>query len=137
MSRRLDLLRWYYLGTPVFWLVDGIWGVHVRVAFLDDFPLVRHVYYAWCCVIGIVATFAPRYTARLALAESVMNLGLLVLSVGLWYLSMLDWAAGPSVAVRALTPWQLVTFVLAVAAGVVSYGLRAEALADASTRELS
>ncbi|HET9708439.1 MAG TPA: hypothetical protein VFP39_09055 [Gemmatimonadales bacterium] len=128
MGGRQNLLRWYYLCTPVFWLLDVVWGVHVRVAFLDDLPLLRNVYYAACCGIGIAATVAPRYTARLALTESAVNLGLLVLSVGLWYLSMLDWAASETVAVRVVTPWQLVNFVFTLAAAVVSYGLRAEAL---------
>jgi hypothetical protein len=129
LPRHLDVLRWYYLGTPVFWLLDAVWGVHARVAFLDDFPVGRNVYYALCFGIGIVATVAPRYASRLAFFESATNLGLLVLSVGLWYLRMLDWAAGPSVTVQVLTPWQLINFVFAVAVGAVSYGLRAKEMA--------
>lgn len=66
--------------------------------------------------------------ARLAFAESAVNVGLLVLSVGLWYLRMLDWAASPSVNVQVLTPWQLVSFVFAMTAGAVSYRLREAAL---------
>src|SRR5437899_12975514 len=43
---------------------------------------------------------APQYASRIAFAESTANLGLLILSVAVWYLRMLDWAAGPSVAVQ-------------------------------------
>ena len=128
MTRRLSLLHWYYVATPVFWLLDAIWGVRVRVAFMDDFPLGRNLYYALCCGIAIAVTVAPQYTARLAFAESAVNLGLLLLSVAVWYLRMLDWAASPSVAVQVLTPWQLVNFVFAVAAGAISYRLRGAAL---------
>ena len=128
MTRHLSLLRWYYLATPVFWLLDILFHVRVRVAFLDDFPLGRNLYYLLCFGIGIAATVQPRYTARLAFTESAVNLGLLVLSVGVWYLRMLDWAAGPSVAVHVVTPWQLVNFVFAVSAGAISYGLRGAAL---------
>ncbi len=92
---RLAFLRWYYLATPLFWLAGAIWGVHVRVAFLDDFPAGRNAYYVLCFLIGVVALRAPQYARRLALVESAANLGLLVLSVGLWYLRMLDWAASP------------------------------------------
>ncbi len=120
---RLAFLRWYYLATPLFWLAGAIWGVHVRVAFLDDFPAGRNAYYVLCFLIGVVALRAPQYARRLALVESAANLGLLVLSVGLWYLRMLDWAASPSVVVRVVTPAELVNFVLAVAVGTVSYGI--------------
>jgi hypothetical protein len=126
--KRLDLLRWYYLGTPAFWLLDVIWHVRVRVAFFDDFAAGRYAYYALCFGIGIAGTVAPRYASRLAFLESAVNLGLLVLSVFLWYARMLDWAASPSVAVQVVTPWQLVNFVLAVTVGAVSYGLRGRAL---------
>jgi len=121
------LLRWYYLATPLFWLGGVIWGVNVRVAFLDDFPVGRNVYYLLCCVLGIVMVRAPTYASRLAFAESAANLALLILSVLVWYTRMLDWAAGPSVAVRAVTPTELVSFVLTTAVAGVSYGLRGSA----------
>ncbi len=124
---RVSLLRWYYLATPLFWLVGVIWGVNVRVAFLDDFPVGRNVYYLFCFVLGIVMLRSPSYASRLAFAESAANLGLLILSVGVWYLRMLDWAQGPSVAVRAVTPAELVNFVLTAVVAGVSYGLRGSA----------
>jgi len=124
---RLSFLRWYYVATPLFWLVGLIWGVNVRVAFLDDFPAGRNAYYVLCFVLGIVMLRAPQYASRLAFAESSANLGLLMLSVAVWYLRMLDWAAGPSVAVRVVTPAELVGFVLATVIAAVSYGLRGSA----------
>jgi len=117
-------LRWYYLGTPVFWVVGARWGVHVRVAFLDDFPAGRNAYYALCFLIGVVTLRDPRYGSRLAFYESAANLAFLILSVGVWYLRMLDWAGGPSAVVRVVTPAELVNFVLTATVGAVSYGLR-------------
>ncbi len=133
--QRFGFLRWYYVATPLFWLLDVVWGVRVRVAFLDDSPVLRDGYYVLCLGIGIVATVAPRYASRLAFYESATNLGLLVLSVGLWYLRMLDWAAGPSVAVPVLTPWQLLNFVFAAAAAAISYGLRGGALGEGAAAD--
>ena len=124
---RVTVLRWYYLATPLFWLVGAIWGVNVRVAFLDDFPVGRNAYYLICSALGIVMLRAPTYARRLALAESAANLGFLMLSVAVWYLRMLDWAAGPSVAVRVVTPAELVNFVLAAVIAAVSYGLQGSA----------
>jgi hypothetical protein len=122
--RHLTLLRWYYLGTPVFWLVGVLWGVNVRVAFLDAFPVGRTVYYVLCFLIGVVALRAPQYASRLALYESAANLGLIILSVGVWYLQMLEWAAGPSAVVRVVSPAELVNFVLTTTIGTISYTLR-------------
>lgn len=129
MIHQLRLLRWYYFATPVFWLLDAAWHLRIRVAFLDDFPVGRNVYYALCCAIGIVTAAAPRYTRQLAFIESATNLGLFILSVGIWYLRMLDWAAGPGVAAPVLTPWQLGNFVIAAAIAAVSYGWRSAAVA--------
>ncbi|HVH68214.1 MAG TPA: hypothetical protein VM716_10135 [Gemmatimonadales bacterium] len=127
MPSRHALLRGYYLATPLFWLASAIWGVNVRVAFLDDFPLGRDAYYLLCFTLGLVMLRAPRQASRLAFAESAANLGLLILSVAVWYLRMLDWAAGPSVAVRVVTPAELVNFVLTAVVAAVSYGLRRSA----------
>ena len=126
-ATRLSFLRWYYIATPLFWLVGVIWSVNVRVAFLDDFPLGRNAYYLLCFVLGIVMLRAPQYASRIAFAESTANLGLLILSVAVWYLRMLDWAAGPSVAVRVVTPAELVNFVLTAVVAGVSYGVRGSA----------
>jgi len=126
-ATRLSFLRWYYIATPLFWLVGVIWGVNVRVAFLDDFPVGRNAYYLLCFVLGIVMLRAPQYVSRIAFAESTANLGLLILSVGVWYLRMLDWAAGPSVAVRVVTPAELANFVLTAVVAGVSYGVRGSA----------
>src|SRR5437588_324997 len=69
----------------------------------------------------------PAYASRIAFAESAANLGLLMLSVVVWYFRMLDWAAGPSVAVRVVTPAELASFVLTTAIAAVSYGLQRSA----------
>jgi hypothetical protein len=124
-TTRLGWLQAYYLGTPLFWLLDYLWGVHLRVAFLDDLPALRHGYYMLCFGIGIIALYAPRYTARLALAESALNIGLIIVSVGVWYFRMIDWAGSPDAKVRVLTPWELGNFVFAAVAAAVSYQLRA------------
>jgi len=126
-ATRVSFLRWYYLATPLFWLVGAISGVNVRVAFLDDSPVGRNAYYLLCFVLGVVMLRAPAYASRLAFVESAANLGLLMLSVAVWYFRMLDWAGGPSVAVRVVTPAELVSFVLTTAIATVSYGLQRSA----------
>jgi hypothetical protein len=67
---------------------------------------------------------APQYASHLAFYESATNLGLLILSVGLWYLRMLDLAAGPWAIFEPVRPGELVNFVLTAFTGTVSYTLR-------------
>src|SRR5205814_10579849 len=105
-----------------------IWLLTVRVALLHACALGRNAYYLLCYVLGVVMLRVPAYASRLALAESSANLGLLMLSVVVWYFRMLDWAAGPSVAVRVVTPAELVSFVLTAAIAAVSYGLQKSAI---------
>lgn len=120
-TRQLTLLRWYYATTPLFWVLDSGFGISLRVAFLDGLPLGQNLYYVLCCGIGIATAVAPRQANRLAFVESMATICLLILSVGVWYLRMLDWAAESSAAVMVPTLGHLGNFMLAAAAAAVSY----------------
>lgn len=120
-SDQLTLLRWYYAATPVFWVLDGGFGISVRVAFLDGAPVLRHAYYALCCAIGVVAATLPRHAGRLALIESVTNICFLILSVGVWYLGVIDWALESTTQVVVPGPGHVANFLLVAAAAAVSY----------------
>ena len=41
----LRLIRGYYLGTPAFFLADYLFGLNVRVTFLDQWPAGKVAYY--------------------------------------------------------------------------------------------
>lgn len=97
--------------------------MNVRVALLDAFPVGRTAHYILCFLIGIVALRAPQYASRLALYESAANLGLIILSGGVWYVPMLEWAPGPSAVVRVVSPAELVNVVFTTI-GTISYTLR-------------
>lgn len=118
------LLRWYYLATPAFWLADLLFHAPLRVAFLDAFPAGKQAWYAVCCVIGVVAARRPNLAPQLAFLESSLNVGLLILSVGVWYLGMVDWAAGEPAVVAAPTGWHVANFVVTAAAAGIGYQAR-------------
>ena len=117
----MTLLRWYYFSTPLFFVADAVWGWNVRVAFLDQIPAGRWSYYALCSGIAVVGYRKPALVAQLGLVESSANLGLLMVSVLVWYGRMLDWAGWGSATVEAIEPRALVNFVLVAGAGAVSY----------------
>ena len=115
------LIRWYYLGTPAFYVADRFFGLNVRVAFLDQWPAGRTAYYLFAFLLGLVAWRRPAWTAQLGLLESGANVTLLILSVMVWYLGVLQ-AAGSDVGrLETVAPETLVNFVFAAGIAGASY----------------
>jgi hypothetical protein len=75
---RLHLLQIYYLGTPVFFLLDVLWQARIRVSFVKDTSL-RYAYYLFCLLCGLVSYLCPHLAALVGLFESSLNIVLLVL----------------------------------------------------------
>jgi hypothetical protein len=116
-----QLVRWYYLATPGFFLIDWAWGVNVRVAFLDHFTAGRYAYYGVCGLLGLLAWRRPALAGTAGLVESGANICLLIVSFFVWYAGALEalgreFAAPPGVAPEAVT-----NFVLAAGMAGVSY----------------
>ncbi len=70
----------YYLATPLFFLADVVMGLSIRVSALGD-PGLRYLYYAFALGCGIVARTKPRAAPFVGIAESSLNVLLLVLSI--------------------------------------------------------
>jgi hypothetical protein len=124
-----QLVRLYYLATPAFLLADWLWGVNVRVAFLDSWPAARYVYYAVCCVLGLAAWRRPAIAGAVGVAESGANIALLILSVYAWYWGALDALAAETASVPAVGTAELINFVLAAAMAAASYTVQRARLA--------
>lgn len=77
---RDDLIQAYYLATPLFWVLDVALHAPIRAAALPD-PGWRLAYYLFATGCGILARWRPRLTPFIGLAESSVNLLLLLLSV--------------------------------------------------------
>jgi hypothetical protein len=118
MSR---LIQFYYLATPAFYAIDSLWGVNVRVAFLDHWPAGKTAYYLIAFVLGIIAWRRPAWAAQIGLVESSTNLGLLILSVLVWYGGVLEAAGADFGMPAAVAPGALANFVLTAAMGATSY----------------
>jgi len=83
---RSSLARWYFYITPLFIILDYFWGLNVRVAALDSEPTYKNLYYGFCVLCGVCMFIVPRYSAVVALFESIVNSMLLVLSIYLPYI---------------------------------------------------
>lgn len=74
-----DPIAWYYLATPIFLLMDLVWGVSVRVSALDDTPGLKLGYYALCLACGGVMAMRPKLSGVVGVAESSVNVLLIML----------------------------------------------------------
>lgn len=120
----LRLIRWYYLGTPAFYVADRFFGLNVRVAFLDQWPTGRSAYYLVAFFLGLVAWRRPAWTAQLGLLESGANVALLLLSVMVWYVGVLEVAGSELGRLETVAPETLVNFVFAAGIAGASYTIQ-------------
>lgn len=81
MKARMPLITPYYLATPLFALVDWLWGVNVRIVALDDYPAMKYGYYALCLGCGFLTCVRPALAPVVGLGESSLNIVLLVLGM--------------------------------------------------------
>lgn len=85
--RERSLTQWifafYYGGTLLFALADYALGINVRIAFLDDFPGWRALYYLLCAVCFYLMWRYPAWSQTIATAESLLTVSSLILSMGL------------------------------------------------------
>jgi hypothetical protein len=118
-------LRAVYWSTPLFVALDFLYGVSLRIPFLDFMPGAKAIYYAADIACAVAITARPRWTAAIGLAESTLNVALLVLSTGAAYLSVLESAASADVViVNPFTPHAVTCLVLSATVFAASYSMR-------------
>jgi hypothetical protein len=118
-------VRAIFFATPLFVAADVFYGINLRIPFLDALPGAKALYYAvdLGCAIAIAAR--PRWTATVGLAESMLNMALLVISTFAAYLSMIDSAASPDVLmVNPFTPEKVASLILSMSMLSASYMMR-------------
>ena len=89
---RNSIARWYFYFTPLFILLDYIWGVNVRISALDSLPLYKNLYYGFCVLCGICMYIVPRYSAVVTLFESIVNFGMIVFGIFMPYIQNMMYA---------------------------------------------
>jgi hypothetical protein len=112
----------WYLATPVFATLDLVFGVNVRLSFLEQQPALRIGWYA--IAVGCAAAVArwPARAGMIGLSESAASMALLVVGAGTAYLRALDAAlAEPAVIAPPFSPAEVTNLILSAGALIVSY----------------
>jgi hypothetical protein len=122
-------VRAVYWSTPLFVALDVVYGVSLRIPFLDALPGAKALYYVVNVACGVAIAAWPRWTATVGLAESIVNISLLVLSTGAAYLGVLESAASPDVVIaNPFTPQAVASLALSATVLAASYTLQSEKL---------
>jgi len=69
----------YLLATPVFWVLDLVFGLDIRIAFMED-TLWKSSHYSVLTASAIGCYLRPRWTAIIAFIESTTNVFIHILS---------------------------------------------------------
>ena len=114
------LIEAYYLATPLFFLVDIFLSFPIRVSALAD-PGLRYLYYAFALGCGVASRVRPKMGPYVGLAESSLNILLLVLSVMLPIAQLPDLVFAGESLPAPLSGLTLANFVLSGGILVVSF----------------
>jgi hypothetical protein len=117
---RLGLLRAYYWATPLFLMVDALWGISVRASFLPKLEQ-RLVYYAFCLCCAWMCQAAPSKAPWVGMGESAVNLFLLILGVMLPILNLPEAVVSGGPLPELMTPGRLMNVALSGGMLILSF----------------
>ena len=75
---RQRFLQFYYLSTPIFAIMDIVWGINIWISFLDYFPFLKYAYYTIVFICGIYTYKYPQRADIVGILESNINIGILI-----------------------------------------------------------
>jgi len=118
---RFQPLAWpqyYYAFTVVFALLDWLGGTNIRATGLAEYPGMRFAYYALCVGCALALRLAPAWSAPVTLAESALNITLLILSV---LMPLYTFDPENATDLHATYPKVVANFLISGAAGTVAF----------------
>jgi len=101
-------IRRFYLLTPLFIVLDALFGLNVRVSGLAS-PELRYLYYGLCLLCALACYWQSRYSALIAMAESSINLLILLAGVMIPIVRLGD-LAGDTTASAGISGYNVVNF---------------------------
>ena len=114
------LIQAYYLATHLFFLVDVFLSFPIRVSALAD-PALRYLYYAFALWCGVASRVRPKAVPYVWLAESSLNILLLILSMMLPIIQLPDRVFAGESLPQPISGLTLANFVLSGGIMVASF----------------
>jgi len=122
---QLNILLTYYGATLVFLLLDVVFGVSIRIAFLDAHTSIRMLYYGFCMLCFVLMWWKPGLTVLIGAIESLVTLVALITMMGLRVLVPTDQMMSTGEGV--VTASQMINFIIAGGIAYIAWsqGMRA------------
>jgi len=76
-------VRTYYAATLLFVIADIVFGINIRLAFLETVPAWRAAYYVLCIALYAVMVWRPSAERIFAFVESTFTVSALILSMAM------------------------------------------------------
>ncbi len=109
--RQKTVLLSYYGATLIFLLIDVVFGLSIRISFLDANYALKMAYYAFCIACFLMMVWKPKLTVLIGAAESLVTLIALIVVMGLRVLVPTDQMLESGVGV--VTAPEIVNFMIA------------------------
>lgn len=108
----LRLVLTYYLASPLFWILQVIFGWQVRVGFLADSKW-NTLYYCLLILCAVAGYLRPGWLAFIAVIESAVNIGIHIVSFAMPLFTLSDSVLQGQVTKPDLSVANLIGFLLA------------------------
>jgi len=118
-----SLIRNYYLATPLFLILDAVFGVNIRAAGFEAYPAMKWGYYGLCLLCMGAVIKLPSISSLVGMLESGANvLSLIVGLLGPYYAMAANAGTDEFLAQPPpITPERVTSFILAGAVALVSF----------------
>jgi len=120
------ILRFYYAATAFFLLLDYIFDINVRLAFLEAWPGWRALYYLFCFACLGLIVWRPALTLLVTAVESLITLTALLLSMGIRVMSLS--VTMPETGHGIITTEEILNFILVGGAAWIGWMRGSQAL---------
>ncbi len=117
----LSIIKAYYWATPLFLLLDLLWGIDVRVSAFIYHPVYKGIYYVFCFVCMAIVVWKPGASALVGLIESSINTAILCVGMMLSVYLMGDLAIEEMESFSPVTGERVINFILAGSICVCSF----------------
>jgi len=130
---QINVLLTYYGATLLFLMLDVIFGISIRIAFLDAHTSVRMLYYGFCMVCFLLMLWKPYLTVLIGAVESLVTLVALIIVTGIRVMVPSDQMLESGVGM--VTAPQILNFVIAGSIAYVAWSQGLQALHRGSAKQ--
>lgn len=114
-----SILVFYYAATAIFLLLDHLFNINVRLAFLESHPALRAAYYGFCFLCLALMLWRPAWTVIVGAFESLITLIALIFTMALRTMIVTDKMVETGAGI--VSPSEIVNFVISGGAAYVAW----------------